>query len=87
LVQHTKTAKIYQKEHKMHQVTIKCTKWQQNGPNGLKICQHLPLQDTPKFTQMVIFGLKIYHLATMHIGSDYSLHRLSEYNRGVYNQD
>jgi hypothetical protein len=27
--------------------------------------QHLPLQDPPKFTQNGIFGLKIYHLATL----------------------
>jgi hypothetical protein len=43
----------------------KYTKWQQNRPNGFRIYQHLPLQDTPKFTQNVIFGLKICHLATM----------------------
>jgi hypothetical protein len=27
--------------------------------------QHLPLQDLPKFTQTWIYGLKIYHLATL----------------------
>jgi hypothetical protein len=26
---------------------------------------YIPLQDLPKFIQMWIFGLKIYHLATM----------------------
>jgi hypothetical protein len=31
----------------------------------MKIYQHLPLQDPPKFTQNGIFGLKIYHLATL----------------------
>jgi hypothetical protein len=50
------------------------TKWSQNIPNGCKIdqmakkCiyhQHLPLQDSPKFTQIGISGLKIYHLATL----------------------
>jgi hypothetical protein len=30
-----------------------------------KIYQHLSLQETPKFTQIGIFGLKIYHLATL----------------------
>jgi hypothetical protein len=30
-----------------------------------KIYQHLSLQDTPKFTQIWIFGLKMYHLATL----------------------
>jgi hypothetical protein len=29
-----------------------------------KIDQHFPLQDPPKFTQIGIFGLKTYHLAT-----------------------
>jgi hypothetical protein len=27
--------------------------------------RHLPLQDPPKFTQIWIFVLKIYHLATL----------------------
>jgi hypothetical protein len=27
--------------------------------------QHLPVQDPPKFTLIGIFGLKIYHLATL----------------------
>jgi hypothetical protein len=27
--------------------------------------QHLPSQDPPKFTQIVIFGLKTNHLATL----------------------
>jgi hypothetical protein len=40
------------------------TKWSQNRPNGHKMYQHLPLQEPPKFTQLVIFGLKINHLAT-----------------------
>jgi hypothetical protein len=29
------------------------------------VYQHLSLQDPPKFTQIEIFGLKIYHLATL----------------------
>jgi hypothetical protein len=29
--------------------------------------QQLPLQDLPKFTQIGIFGLKIYHLATLEL--------------------
>jgi hypothetical protein len=36
-----------------------------NIPNDHKICQHLPLQCPPKFTQIGIFGLKIYRLATL----------------------
>jgi hypothetical protein len=27
--------------------------------------QHLPLQEFPKFTQIWIFGLKIYHMAAL----------------------
>jgi hypothetical protein len=54
-------------------MAIKYTKWPQNIPNGRKICrlnghavfQHLPLHEPPKFTQTVIFGLKINHLATL----------------------
>jgi hypothetical protein len=41
---------------KMYQIT----KWLKLIPNGHKIYQHLSLQDTPKFTQSWIFGLKIY---------------------------
>jgi hypothetical protein len=41
-------------------MAIKYTKWPQNISNG-----RLPLQDPPKFTQIGIFGLKIYHLATL----------------------
>jgi hypothetical protein len=36
-----------------------------NGPNSHKIYQHLPLQDPPKFIKIAMFGLKIYHLATL----------------------
>jgi hypothetical protein len=49
-------------------------KWSQNIPNGRKMNQmgtkytnslHTTSQDHPKFTQFGIFGLKIYHLATL----------------------
>jgi hypothetical protein len=43
-------------------MAIKC---QENWPNGHKIYRHLPLQDPPKFTQIGVWGLKIYHLATL----------------------
>jgi hypothetical protein len=29
--------------------------------------QNLPLQDIPKFTQIGIFGLQMYHLATLRV--------------------
>jgi hypothetical protein len=34
-------------------------------PNGHRICKPFPFQGPPKFTQFEIFGLKIYHLATL----------------------
>jgi hypothetical protein len=37
-------------------------------PNGHKIYQSLPLKDRPKFTQIGIFGSKVYHLATLREG-------------------
>jgi hypothetical protein len=51
----------------------KFRKWTQNFANGHKISQmdttyvdkHLTLQDPPTFTQIGIFGLKIYRLATL----------------------
>jgi hypothetical protein len=58
----------------INQMTIKCTKWTQNIPNYRKIDQMVitctniflcKLQKEPKFTQIVIFGLKINHLATL----------------------
>jgi hypothetical protein len=51
--------------HKIYQTTIQYIQWQYNRPNGHKICQHLPLLDHPKLTQIGIFGLKICHLATL----------------------
>jgi hypothetical protein len=52
-------------------MTTKFTRWPKNIPFGHKINQtaqeikHLALQDLPKFTQIWIFGLKIYHLAAL----------------------
>jgi hypothetical protein len=34
-------------------------------PKGRKIYKHRPLQAPPKITQIGIFGVKIYHLATL----------------------
>jgi hypothetical protein len=42
-------------------------------PNGKKICPHLPSQDSPKFTQICILGLKTNHLATLVVGNIGSL--------------
>jgi hypothetical protein len=44
---------------------VQHTKTGENTPNGHK---NIPLQDPPKFTQIRIFGLKIYHLATLLVG-------------------
>jgi hypothetical protein len=61
---------MYQNGEKFHRIATEL-------PNGLKIyklavlyskrlkiCQPFPIQGPPKFTQIAIFGLKIYHLAT-----------------------
>jgi hypothetical protein len=56
------------KRGKIYQSTTNCPKWPQNTQNGLKFYQmntRLSLQDPPKFTQIVIFGLKINHLPTL----------------------
>jgi predicted secreted protein len=60
-----KTGGNVQNNHKIFKMATKYTKWQLNRPKGHKIYQHLPLQDPPKFTQIGIFGLKIWHLATL----------------------
>jgi hypothetical protein len=74
LVQSTKMGKIYVPNgHKIYPMPAKYTKWPQNITNGhkigipidRKIYQNLQWQDPPKFTQIVLFGLKINHLATL----------------------
>jgi hypothetical protein len=53
-------------------MTNRYTKWPSNIPIGRKIYRMavkyiniIRLQDPPKFIQIGIFGLKIYHLATL----------------------
>jgi hypothetical protein len=46
-------------------MATKYTEWPINIQNDYKLYQHLPLQGPPKSTQIGIFGLKIYHLATL----------------------
>jgi hypothetical protein len=53
------------KRTKLYQKALKYTIWPWSRQDGPKNTQHLPLQDLPKFTQIRIFGLKIYHLATL----------------------
>jgi hypothetical protein len=65
LLRHTKTGGNRTDDHKIYEMAINYTRWPESGPNDHKIYQHLPLQDHPKFTQIVIFGLKIYDLATL----------------------
>jgi hypothetical protein len=36
-----------------------------NIPIGHNIDLHFPFQDPPKFTEIGIFGMKIYHLSKM----------------------
>jgi hypothetical protein len=54
----TKTGKNYQ-------ITTKLPNGNKIYQMAIEIYQHLSMQDTPKFTQIRIFGLKIYHLATL----------------------
>jgi hypothetical protein len=65
LMQCTKTEKNIPNDHKIYQMAVKHTKTPRYRPTGHKMYQHLPVQDPPKFTQIRIFGLKIYHLATL----------------------
>jgi hypothetical protein len=46
-------------------IITKYTKSPENRPNVYTMYNNLPLQDPPKRTQIGIFGLKIYHLATL----------------------
>jgi hypothetical protein len=63
LAQHTKAVKMYQNDHKIHQMAIKCTKYVDQlviTYTNIFICT--TLQNLPK---LGFFGLKIYHLATL----------------------
>jgi hypothetical protein len=46
-------------------MSIKYNKIPEKRTSVYKICQHFPLQDPPKFTQILMFGLKTNHLATL----------------------
>jgi hypothetical protein len=46
-------------------MTITSSKLQQNVRNGRKIYQNIPLQGLPKYDKTEIFGMIIYHLATL----------------------
>jgi hypothetical protein len=48
-----------------YQMATNYTKRPQIIPNGHKIYQHFPIEGPLKFTQIVIFGLKTNHLATL----------------------
>jgi hypothetical protein len=65
VVQHTKTGKNIPNDHTMYQMAIIYTKWLSNIPNGHKIYQHFPFQCPPKHIKFGIFGMKIFHLATL----------------------
>jgi hypothetical protein len=63
-IQNTKTAGKHTKRpqklligNKIYQMALMCFKWP-------KIYEHFPFS-TPKYTQIGIFGMKIYHLATL----------------------
>jgi hypothetical protein len=59
-------------------MAIKCNKRPKYIPNGRRICQPFPFQGPPKFTQIVIFVLKIYHLATLRVRNQLSSKVLAE---------
>jgi hypothetical protein len=59
-------------------MAIKYIKLPYNKPN-VHMYTHLPLQGPPKFTQIAIFTLKMYHLATL-LQSDIAF--LGEFHRG-----
>jgi hypothetical protein len=66
LVKHTKAGKRYHNDHKNKPDDNKCVPNGHkiyhlvvNTPNGLKIYHHLSVQDTTKFTRILIFGLKM----------------------------
>jgi hypothetical protein len=65
LVHGTKAGKNVPNEHKMYHMVIEYPKSPQNATDGHKITQHFPIEGTPKFTQIGIFGLKRNHLATL----------------------
>jgi hypothetical protein len=46
-------------------MAIRFAKWLSNIPQGLKSYRHFPIEGPPKNDQFGIFGLKIYHLATL----------------------
>jgi hypothetical protein len=43
----------------------KFIQWPQNIPNGHKTFQQFPFCGPPKYTQISIFVMKMYHLATL----------------------
>jgi hypothetical protein len=67
-------------------MTTKYTKLSENRKMAIKyiyqyVCMYLLLQDRPKFTQLGIFVLKIYHLATLVLGQ---LKNIFTYDRQNY---
>jgi hypothetical protein len=64
LVKTYQNGKYILNDYKIYQMAIKYTKWPKNTRNGRKIFQHFTFRDPPKYTQIGIFGMKIYHLAT-----------------------
>jgi hypothetical protein len=66
LVPQTKTGKIcIPYDHNMYQMAIRYTKCQSNIPNGHKNTNIFHSKAVQKLTRIGIFGLKIFHLATL----------------------
>jgi hypothetical protein len=65
MAKHTKTGKNMSTDHKMYQMAIKYTKWLSNIPNGRNLYHHFIFHGPKKYSKTGIFGLKIYHPATL----------------------
>jgi hypothetical protein len=64
-VKYTKTWRNVQKRSQHFQMATQYNKCPLNIPNGHKIYQYFPFQGPPKYTQGGIFGMKIFHLASL----------------------
>jgi hypothetical protein len=61
----SQTRKNVPNEHEIYQMVIKYPTSPSNIPNGFKIYKHFPIYGFLKFTQIVIFNMKINLLATL----------------------
>jgi hypothetical protein len=60
-----KTGENIPKRGEIYQMTTKFTKWPQNTPNDHNIYHCFPFQGPLKCTRIGIFGIQLFHLATL----------------------